>query len=394
MERQLITLAALAALALPAAAQRVAVNPMLPAYGQAVAVEVKDVAFPVYLPATRYSRSGSTITIDYEYVHDGFGPVRPDFGISLLSLGELAAGNYAVQARLHDIAQPSAAPMVLSTNIAVVPPSEWGIYAVPREPRAYAPTEAMIRSAAYFDASSMRAAVSGNVVRVDFVYKGDAPASGATPPGMTTFASVALPPLAPGSYQLEGWGRTDTGGPPERFFTRTVRVDSAVPVVEYYSAALDHYFISAGHEEIAALDRGAQGDWKRTGQGFLAWARAADAPPGAVPVCRFYARGPNSHFYTASKQECDELKALEQSQRAQAGASGLPFLGWAYETTAFWALAPQNGQCPAGLRAVYRAYNDRAAQMDSNHRFMADPAQRAAMSVGWLDEGAHLCAGA
>ena len=89
---QKILYAAIAVLALPAAAQRIAVNPVLPTYGTPVAVEIRDAAFPVYLPATRYAKSGSTITIDYEYVQDGFGPFDPSFGSSAVSLGELAAG--------------------------------------------------------------------------------------------------------------------------------------------------------------------------------------------------------------------------------------------------------------------------------------------------------------
>lgn len=385
--------AAVAVFTLPAAAQRIAVDPVLPTYGTPVAVEVRDASFPVYLPATRYTKSGSTITIDYEYVQDGFGPFDPSFGSSAVSLGELAAGNYTVQARLHDIANPSSAPKVLSANLPVMPPAEWGIYSVPREPSAQSPTQALIRSAAYFDPASMRASVSGNVVRVEFTYRGDAPATGSTPPGMTTFASVQLPPLAAGVYQFEGWGKSTTGTTYERFFSKTVQVDSAVQVVEYYSASLDHYFISAGAAEIANVDRGGAGDWKRTGLGFVAWARSGDAPPGAVPVCRFYARGPNSHFYTGNRRECEELKALEISQRAEAQAKGRPFLGWAYETIAFWALLPQNGQCAAGLKPVWRAYNNRALQNDSNHRFTKDAGQRAAMATGWVDEGAQLCAG-
>ena len=390
---QKILYAAIAVLGLPAAAQRIAVNPVLPTYGTPVAVEIRDAAFPVYLPATRYAKSGSTITIDYEYVQDGFGPFDPSFGSSAVSLGELAAGNYTVQARLHDIGNPSSAPKVISTNLPVMPPAEWGIYSVPREPSAQSPTQALIRSAAYFDPASMRASVSANVVRIEFTYKGDAPATGATPAGMTTFASVDLPPLAAGVYQFEGWGRSSTDATYERFFSKTVQVASAVQVVEYYSASLDHYFISAGAAEIANVDRGVAGDWKRTGLGFVAWARASDAPPGAVPVCRFYARGPNSHFYTGNRQECEELKALEISQRAEAQAKGKPFLGWAYETVAFWALLPQNGQCAAGLKPVWRAYNNRALENDSNHRFTKDASQRAAMAAGWIDEGAQLCAG-
>lgn len=391
MKRQLVILALASGLCLPALAQKLVVNPVLPSYGQQVAIEVDGFAHQMYLPGTRYSRSGSTITVDYEYFFDGFGPGRPDLGSSRLALGELPPGNYTVQAKLYDIANPQSPPTTLSTNVAVVPPSSWGLYQVPVEPQAYAPAHLTIRSAAYFDPASMRASVSGNVIRVDFTYKADAPAGGATPPGMTTYGSVALPPLPPGTYRAEGWGTKTTGGPAERYFTRDFTVGSSIQVVEYYSAGLDHYFMSAGVDEIAIVDRGGAGDWKRTGQVINAWARAQDAPPGAVPVCRFYARGPNSHFYTGSASECQYLKSLEQQQRAEAAAKGQPFLGWGYETIAFYAIVPQNGQCPSGMRPVYRAYNNGASKSGANHRFTKDLGQRAAMSVGWLDEGVHLC---
>jgi hypothetical protein len=212
------------------------------------------------------------------------------------------------------------------------------------------------------------------------------------PAGMTTFGAAGVAPLQPGMYRVEGWGRPSTGGEPQRYFTRDFAVSSEVPVIEYYSEALDHYFLSAGADEIALLDRGAQGDWKRTGQRFKAWARASDAPVMAQPVCRFYARGPNSHFYTGDKAECDFLKGLEQRQRAESNAKGTQFLGWQYEGIAFYAVVPQaNVACPAGMLTVYRAYNNRAAQMDSNHRFTVTGLQRAAMTMTWADEGPALC---
>ena len=391
MKRQLVTIAIAAALSLPAAAQTLVVNPVLPSYGQPVAVEVSGVPYQMYLPGTRYSRTGSAINIDYEYEYDGFGPRRPDLGTSRLSLGELPPGNYAVQARIVDLDHPEAAPTMIIKSVAVMPPSEWGLYQIPMEPQAYAPTYLTIRSAAYFDPNSMRATVSGNVIRVDFTYKEDAPAGGAAPPGMTTYASVALPALTPGHYKAEGWGTRTSGGPAESYFTREFDVASTIPVVEYYSAGLDHYFMSAGADEIGIVDRGGAGDWKRTGQVINAWARAQDAPPGASPVCRFYARGPNSHFYTGDAGECQYLKSLEQQQRAEAASKGQPFLGWGYETIAFYAVMPQNGQCPSGMRPVWRAFNNRVAKMDVNHRFTKDSGQHAAMSAIWVDEGVHFC---
>lgn len=376
----------------PSAAAAALVSiPVLPAYGQSVAVELEDASWPMYLPATRYTRAGFVIDIEYDYLTDGFGPVRPDFGQVPLSLGELPPGNYQVRARLKDIEKPAAAPIELAMQIAVVPPQEFGIYMLPREPQAFSATEAIIRSAAYFDPASMRVRVAGNIVRVDFDYLSDAPAGGAAPPGMKTYGSVSMPNLAPGTYRVEGWGRAAKSQPYEPFFARPFVVASTVPVIEYYGAPVDHYFMAAGADEIALLDRGAQGDWKRTGQKFTAWLRQSDAPAGASPICRFHARAPNSHFYTGSQQECEYLKADEPKQRAEAAARGEPFLGWEYEAIAFWAFIPVEGKCPSGMRPVYRAYNDRAAQKDPNHRFMADTGQRDAMSVGWIDEGAHLC---
>jgi hypothetical protein len=111
-----------------------------------------------------------------------------------------------------------------------------------------------------------------------------------------------------------------------------------------------------------------------------------------VPVCRFYAAGPNSHFYTAVAADCEGLKGLEAAQRADANARGVPFVGWQYEQIAFYTMPAANGQCPGDTYPVYRAYNQRAAQNDSNHRFMADSLTRSSMLVaGWADEGVAFC---
>ena len=384
--------AALAAFGAHAQA-KLAPNPMLPAYGTSVQVELSDSTTMTYLPATRYAIGGSSIVIDYEFSPVQFGPFTPDFGQTPLELGELPPGNYTMSARMHDLSQPNAAPTVITSNLAVLPPDSWGIYTVPAAPQARAATSATIRSAAYFDPNSMRASISGNVVRVDFTYA-SAPPGAAAPDGMQMYGSVRIPDLAPGAYTLEGWGSTN-GGAPEKFFTRTMTVAATTPVVEYYSPSLDHYFMAMGSDEIALVDQGRQGDWKRTGYSFKAWSKASDAPAGAVPVCRFYAAGPNSHFWTANAGECDYLKQLEAQGRAQAQASGTRFLGWGYEGIAFYSFMPVNGNCPGGMTQVYRAYNNRAAQNDSNHRFTTDLTQKAAMgggSAGWIDEGAMMCA--
>jgi hypothetical protein len=389
-------LSMLAALALATVARAalgaisINVTPALPQYGQSVAVGVATAPAPLYLPATRYTRSGSTFTIDYEFLATQFGPLGPTIGMPQFSLGELAPGNYTLVARLIDIDHPGVPAQITTMNVAVVPPQDWGVYLVPSQPRANDAVEVVVRSAAYFDPSTLEATVSGNVVRVDFAYRPTAPVGGAVPPGMTSFASVKVGRLPPGAYRAEGWGHPDTGGDPQRYFTRDFSVGTEATVVEFYQEQLDHYFMSVSGSEIDLLDAGGQGGWKRTGQSFHGWLEQQDAPPGAHPVCRFYAAGANSHFYTGDDAECAWLKSLEQSQRADANARGERFLGWAYEGVAFWALVPQNGQCPPGTDPVWRAFNDRVAEDDMNHRFMVDSRQRAAMQ-GWTDEGAAFC---
>jgi hypothetical protein len=366
-------------------------SPSIPAYGQAVEIDVANMDYPFYLPATHYVRNGFSIVVDYDYTTDGWLVGTPGYDWQTVDFGELPPGNYAITARLHDQANPAAAPRTVSTSMPVVPPSSWGIYAVPREPDAFTPLYAVVRSAAYYDPMTMRASVSGNVVRVDFDYYADAPTGGAAPSGATSYGAVRVDGLAPGTYQLEGWGRPKTGGDSQRYFVQTITVASTTPVVEYYAPSTKHYFMTAGPTDKSLLDPGTAG-WMRTGQQWKAWLRKEDAPPGAMPVCRFYAGGPNSHFYTASPADCQGLKDLEQQQRAQAAAAGQPFMGWGYEQIAFYALVPVNGQCPGDTVPVYRAYNNRFAYNDSNHRFMADPQmRRAELGLGWSDEGAVFC---
>ena len=385
-------LAGTAVLLLPAAVlaqPQIVPQPFPPGYGDVVKLDVANTDWPQYLPATRFSRNGSSIVIEMEYMSDGF-TVSPAFGRQPVTLGELPPGNYTVEARLTDINQPHAAPQVVQGAFGVAPPDAWGIYTVPVQPQAQRPLDVVLRSAVYFDPSTVRASVSGNVIRVDFDYYADAPVGGNTPPGATSFASVRVGGFAPGAYHLEGWGRAKNETAPKRYFTRDVTVSSGMSVVEYYSGALDHYFLTGGADEIAQLDSGAQAGWKRTGQGFTAWTNPADAPPGAQPVCRFYSAGANSHFYTGDASECGFLRSLEQQQRAEAKAAGKPFGGWQYEGIVFYALVPQAGQCPGGTVPVYRAYNNRAAEGDPNHRFTTDPLMRAAMA-GWVDEGVAFC---
>ncbi|MBK7470845.1 MAG: hypothetical protein IPI73_09710 [Betaproteobacteria bacterium] len=87
--------------------------------------------------------------------------------------------------------------------------------------------------------------------------------------------------------------------------------------------------------------------------------------------------GPNSHFYTADAAECAAVKTDP---------------GWLFEGVVFQVVAPTLGSCPQPLVPVYRSYNGRFLENDSNHRYATDPATVAQMSaLGWTSEGVVLC---
>ena len=130
-------------------------------------------------------------------------------------------------------------------------------------------------------------------------------------------------------------------------------------VVEYYHQALDHYFITSYAPEIRALDSGVHTGWTRTGQTFQVFDPGDSRLAGSVPVCRFYgnpARGLDSHFYSATPEECAQVKVK------------FP-LDWLIESDEVFrvhGVNPTTGACPANTKAIYRLYNGRA---DVNHRY-------------------------
>jgi serine protease len=315
-----------------------------------------------------------------ENIPGGYFGQRPDMQYMPVSIGEVPAGTYAVQARLYDLGDPDAPPRIFTQTLQVPAPEASGVYVVPRSPGAYESIELVVRADGPIDPSSLRASVENETVRVDFSYS--------MASGGVYFARVKLVGgLPPGSYRAEAYGANSASLSPPRPYIGNFTVASTSTVVEYYSAKLDHYFITAG-PEAAILDDGTA--FQRTGQRFKAWLHASEAPYGAAPVCRFHASGPNSHFYTGSADECQMLKALEQKEKS-AQPKGQAYPGWQYEGIAFYALMPVNGSCPNGTTPVYRHYNNRWAENDSNHRFTATPQMRFVMSQGWIDEGVVFC---
>lgn len=151
-----------------------------------------------------------------------------------------------------------------------------------------------------------------------------------------------------------------------------------VAAVEFYSALLDHYFVSANPDEIALLDAGVFAGWQRTGQAWKVFAGQNQASARASPVCRYYGRpeaGLDSHFYSASPAECSAVAT-------KFAASWLLESGNVFQTQL---PAAATGVCPLLTQPLYRVFDARA---DANHRFTTSLVLRDAMKAGgWIAEG-------
>lgn len=147
-----------------------------------------------------------------------------------------------------------------------------------------------------------------------------------------------------------------------------------------YHPGINHFFVTADDEELdIVIGNGGSLGWQAADNGFNVWPAVGPAPSTALPVCRFYSSLVNSHFYTASESECLELQENPDS-------------GWAYEGIAFQALVPTAGACPAGTTPVWRLFNNRQHELDSNHRFVASPeTYRIMIADGWAGEGVAFC---
>jgi hypothetical protein len=359
-------------------------------FGQEATLEIEDDGAPAYLPGTRFARGANSFDVDVEFLHSAFGPFPPGVGTAVVNLGELAPGAYEIRTRSYDVLGTTPVALAFGT-LRVAAPAQPGLYTIPREPRALSQAQILLNSATHVDATTLRVSMAPELIRVDFEFLPDSPATGPAPAGYSPYVASALPPLNPGHYRMEAWGTPKGGSGARLYFTGEVVVQRTNTVVEFYSEKLDHYFITARAEDIDALDSGAYGGWKRTGQTFHAWARVGDAYPGALPVCRFYAPQHNSHFFTANPSECESLKSEESRGRAEAQSRKQSFVGWQFEDIAFYAMPPVDGVCPYGTTRISRAYNNRAALNDANHRFTSDGAQSLAMMSGWLDEGIAFC---
>lgn len=161
-------------------------------------------------------------------------------------------------------------------------------------------------------------------------------------------------------------------------YTKAARdVPMVAFAVEYYHGGLDHYFVTADVAEVAALDGGHHSGWQRTGLGFNVFA-PADTTGAGVAVCRLYgnpAYGLDTHFYSASSEECAE------TQHHWPGR-------WTFESANVFRMAMPDrmtGACPIGTMPVFRTWNQRS---DTNHRYTMDPVVQLEMEHhGGMAEG-------
>lgn len=144
--------------------------------------------------------------------------------------------------------------------------------------------------------------------------------------------------------------------------------------VEYYSPALDHYFVTSFDFEIEVLDSGAIPGWERTGLRFLVWSQPV---AGANPVCRYYVKPEvgNSHFYSGDPGECAQV-AIRFGNT------------WVLESpNVFYVMLPNpsTGACPQGTDPVWRFYSPSRL----NHRYTTDAQVRLSLLVtpDWIAEG-------
>jgi len=219
------------------------------------------------------------------------------------------------------------------------------------------------------------AATLGGVAAGDFAIGGNCTAGRMLSASQTCSASVRFAPTGAGAKSATLVFTTNAGDASVALAGNAVAPPPVVAstVVEYYHAAYDHYFITIGADEIAALDTGVFFGWARTGLSFKAH---ATEQPGFASICRFYlppGHG-DTHFYSASPAEC----AIVHQQNP----------AFQLETTAAMYLATPgvfSGACPAGSDPVYRVWNHRA---DTNHRYTASRTVRDAMvAQGYVAEG-------
>ena len=148
-------------------------------------------------------------------------------------------------------------------------------------------------------------------------------------------------------------------------------------MVEFYRSDLDHYYYTWDPDEIYFFDNSPLAKNKRTGHFFFAWANPVGAPPGILPVCKFFGSPQyfiQSNYYTSSATECQFV------------LSHWPGVWSLVSPNAFYVMpSDADGQCAAGTIPVYRFSNNRK---DFNQRMTFDlSVKRAMLNRAWVPDG-------
>ena len=153
--------------------------------------------------------------------------------------------------------------------------------------------------------------------------------------------------------------------------------EPAATIVEFFNAPFNKYFITANPADWAVLDQYASIGWKRTGVTFSAYTQGQDA--AALPVCRYFAPGVASHFFSVNKADCDLLSVTP---------------GFVYEGIAWYATPPVAGACAAGSSNLYRTFNNGSSANNgpANHRYFNDYSfYQSYAAKGYALEGLTMC---
>ena len=153
-----------------------------------------------------------------------------------------------------------------------------------------------------------------------------------------------------------------------------------VTVDEFYNTIIRHYGLLAKESDKQIVDQGRAGPgWTRTCYRFKAYTLPGPTelrPSSQAPVCRYYHPVVNTHFYSAEQSDCDIVRSI----------------GGIFEGIEFWITRATGTSCPSGTQAVTRLYNNRYAQLDSNHRYTTSRSEvRRMVGAGWIDEGVVMC---
>ncbi|HEX4858141.1 MAG TPA: hypothetical protein VFV17_03915, partial [Usitatibacteraceae bacterium] len=152
-------------------------------------------------------------------------------------------------------------------------------------------------------------------------------------------------------------------------------------VDEFYSTRFNRFLILARQSDKDLVDSGAVGPgWSRTGYRFKGYTLPGPTelrPASQAPVCRYFHPLVITHFFSASRADCDLIRSI----------------GAIDEGIEFWITRATEGACPAGTQAITRLYNNRFAERDSNHRYTPSRSLVREMTAkGWIDEGVVMCA--